>query len=113
VHDVRFRTGVTPQEQQVLQVGKSQDALFPRQKSVNERSRSTKQIVSSLTNSNSESDVPIPVAGTKTPKSPQNAGLGDLSSPKQKGLRSGKEGSEGTPSMGSSFSDIDGMYKTR
>ena len=47
-----------------------------------------------------------------SPTSNHRAELGRLGSPRQKGPRSRKEGSEGTPSMGSSFSDIDGMCET-
>lgn len=54
-----------------------------------------------------------PPSAAKSPLSPTSdhrAALGRLGSPRHAGLRSRKEGSEGTPSMGSSFSDIDGRF---
>jgi hypothetical protein len=47
-----------------------------------------------------------------SPASDHRAALGRLGSPRRGGPRSRIEGSEGTPSMGSSFSDIDGESKS-
>lgn len=55
-----------------------------------------------------------PPSAAKSPMSPASdhrAALGRLGSPRRGGPRSRIEGSEGTPSMGSSFSDIDGESK--
>jgi hypothetical protein len=101
--------------QQIGQDDGSRNAIPPRQNLVGQQSRRTKQTASSLPNSTSESDLLVPISGTTTPKSPQSIQRNELNrsgSPKSKGPRSGKEGSEGTPSMGSSFSDIDGMEQS-
>lgn len=57
-----------------------------------------------------------PTGGTMSPPTPQSGPLSPLARPElarlgQRGTpgKGKKEGSEGTPSMGSSFSDIDGM----
>jgi hypothetical protein len=58
-----------------------------------------------------ERDVPAQIPATRIPTPAQTnyrAEIGKANSPKQTGPRSAKEASEGTPSMGSSFSDIDG-----
>ncbi|KAF2034406.1 hypothetical protein EK21DRAFT_97503 [Setomelanomma holmii] len=105
--DTLFRTNSKP-EQKVL-TDRSKPAPPIRQKSMDQQSQAT---ASSMTTSASESDAPVPKATGKSPMSPQSnhrAELGRLGSPRQKGPRLRKEGSEGTPSMGSSFSDIDGM----
>lgn len=84
-----------------------------RQKSIDQQSQATTETASSMTSSASASDAPTDPRSTgKAPMSPPSthrAGLGRRGSPRQPGPRSRKEGSEGTPSMGSSFSDIDGM----
>lgn len=63
-----------------------------------------------MTSSASASDAPGGLqSAAKSPislASNHRAELGRLGSPRSKGPRSRKEGSEGTPSMGSSFSDI-------
>ncbi|KAH7079263.1 hypothetical protein BKA63DRAFT_508055 [Paraphoma chrysanthemicola] len=104
--DTLFRTSIKP-EQKVL-TDRSKTAAPTRQMSSDQQSQAT---ASSMTTSASESDAPLPgKAAGKMPMSPQSnhrAELGRLGSPRQKGPRSRKEGSEGTPSMGSSFSDID------
>jgi hypothetical protein len=59
----------------------------------------------------SERDVPVQLSAPRIPTPAQanyRAELGKADSSKQTGPRSAKEPSEGTPSMGSSFSDIDG-----
>ncbi|KAF9699166.1 hypothetical protein EKO04_002786 [Ascochyta lentis] len=73
-------------------------------------SQATTETASSMTSSASASDAPSgPQAATKSPVSPNfshRAAMANLGSPRAQALRR-KEGSEGTPSMGSSFSDID------
>jgi hypothetical protein len=56
----------------------------------------------------SASDAPPKPPGPLSPR--HRAELAKLS-PRRAGTRSRKDGSEGTPSMGSSFSDIDGKNK--
>ncbi|KAF3035466.1 hypothetical protein E8E12_006558 [Didymella heteroderae] len=74
------------------------------------RSQVTTETASSMTSSASASDAPYgPQAAAKSPASPNfnhRAAMANLGSPRAQALRR-KEGSEGTPSMGSSFSDID------
>jgi hypothetical protein len=74
-------------------------------------SQVTRETASSMTSSASASDAPSgPQAAAKSPVSPNfnhRAAMANLGSPRAQALRR-KEGSEGTPSMGSSFSDIDG-----
>jgi hypothetical protein len=106
--DTLFRTSSKPEQKALADRGKA--APPTRQKSIDQQSQAT---ASSMTTSASESDAPIAKATGKSPMSPQSnhrAELGKLGSPRQKGPRSRKEGSEGTPSMGSSFSDIDGTF---
>ncbi|KAJ8106995.1 hypothetical protein OPT61_g9169 [Boeremia exigua] len=73
-------------------------------------SQVTTETASSLTSSAYGSDAPSgPQAAAKSPVSPgfnHRTALANLGSPRAQALRR-KEGSEGTPSMGSSFSDID------
>jgi hypothetical protein len=112
-HDTHYRSSSKP-EQKVLQIDRTRNMPATRQKSVDSQSQTTTEVATSLTNSASESDVPVPPSATKSPMSPvsnHRAELGRLGSPRQRGLR--KEGSDGTPSMGSSFSDIDGTSKAR
>lgn len=75
-------------------------------------SQVTTETASSMTSSASASDAPSgPQAAAKSPVSPNfnhRAAMANLGSPRAQALRR-REGSEGTPSMGSSFSDIDGM----
>jgi hypothetical protein len=111
--DTLFRTSSKP-EQKVSQFDRPRNALPTRQKSVDVQSQTTTEAASSMTTSASESDAPVPSSAAKSPMSPvsdHRAALGRLGSPRQKSLRSRKEGSEGTPSMGSSFSDIDGKRR--
>lgn len=108
-HDTQFRTSSKP-EQKVLQSNRSRNTPPVRQTSLDQQSQATTETASSMTTSASESDAPVPTSSAKSPMSPpfnHRAELGRLGSPRQKGPRSRKEGSEGTPSMGSSFSDID------
>jgi hypothetical protein len=63
---------------------------------------------SSMTSSVSETTNPD-VRGPDPASGNHRAVMAQLS-PRRTGTRSRKEGSEGTPSMGSSFSDIDGTY---
>jgi hypothetical protein len=76
------------------------------------QSQVTTETASSMTSSASASDAPSSrQAAAKSPVSPNfnhRAAMANLGSPRAQALRR-KEGSEGTPSMGSSFSDIDGM----
>ena len=80
------------------------------------QSQVTTETVSSMTSSASASDAPSgPQAAAKSPVSPtfnHRAAMANLGSPRAQALRR-KEGSEGTPSMGSSFSDIDGAFSER
>lgn len=74
-------------------------------------SQVTTETASSMASSASASEAPSgPYAAAKSPVSPafnHRAAMANLGSPRAQALRR-KEGSEGTPSMGSSFSDIDG-----
>ncbi|KAF3004157.1 hypothetical protein E8E13_005412 [Curvularia kusanoi] len=74
------------------------------------QSQVTTETASSMTSSASASDAPSgPHIAAKSPMSPNfnpRAAMANLGSPRAQALRR-KEGSEGTPSMGSSFSDID------
>lgn len=76
------------------------------------KSQATTETASSMTSSASASDAPAGLQTvTKSPVSPNfnhRAAMANLGSPRAQALRR-REGSEGTPSMGSSFSDIDGM----
>jgi hypothetical protein len=79
------------------------------QESMDQQSQATTEAASSVASSTSASDPPVPGSAAKSPMSPvsnQRAELVRLGSPRQRGPRSREEGSEGTPSMGSSFSDI-------
>src|SRR5690242_3805316 len=76
------------------------------------QSQVTTETASSMTSSTSTSDMPSGApAAAKSPVSLNNhrAAMANLGSPRAQALRR-KEGSEGTPSMGSSFSDIDGEW---
>ena len=108
--DTLFQTSGKP-EQKVL-ADRSRVAPPTRQKSIDQQSQATTEIASSMTSSASASDAPASAAAEKSPMSPASnhrADLGKLGSPRERALRR-KEGSEGTPSMGSSFSDLDGMF---
>ncbi|CAG5177934.1 uncharacterized protein ALTATR162_LOCUS8451 [Alternaria atra] len=101
--DTRFRTTSKP-EQKTLQTDRARNAPPTRQKSIDVQSLATNETASSMTSSGG------PHSAAKSPMSPASdhrAALGRLGSPRRGGLRSKVEGSEGTPSMGSSFSDID------
>ena len=91
--------------------GTSGQKSTPAAKQTSPRSQVTTETASSMTSSASASDAPSgPQAATKSPVSPNfnhRAAMANLGSPRAQALRR-KEGSEGTPSMGSSFSDIDG-----
>lgn len=106
--DTLFRTRSKP-EQKVLQSEPRRIVTPIRQKSIDQQSQATTETASSMTSS---SDAPAgPQSATKSPMSPpdhRRAELARLGSPRQRSLMSKREGSEGTPSMGSSFSDIDG-----
>ncbi|KAH7381684.1 hypothetical protein BKA66DRAFT_122067 [Pyrenochaeta sp. MPI-SDFR-AT-0127] len=108
--DTLFRAGQRP-EQKNLQTDRTRIATPARQRSIDQQSQATTETASSMTSSASASDAPTgPRTTGKAPMSPPSnhrAELGRLGSPRQLGQRSRKEGSEGTPSMGSSFSDID------
>ncbi|KAF1830167.1 hypothetical protein BDW02DRAFT_573306 [Decorospora gaudefroyi] len=105
--DTQFRAGDKP-EQKVLQTDRTRTAPPTRQKSIDVQSVDTTETASSMTSSGDA--LTGPQSAAKSPISPASnhrAELGRLSSPRRTGARSRKEGSEGTPSMGSSFSDID------
>ncbi|KAH8693423.1 hypothetical protein GQ44DRAFT_832719 [Phaeosphaeriaceae sp. PMI808] len=107
-HDALSKT-LKKTEQKVLQ-GHIEGGPPVRQKSIDQQSPATTEIASSIATSASGSDVQVPKSVPKSPMSPlphHRAELGKLGSPRQKDLRSRREGSDGTPSMGSSFSDID------
>jgi len=102
--DSRFRAS-SSKEQKVLQPARARNAPPVRQTSMDVQSIATTETASSMTSSGG------PPSAAKSPMSPASdhrAALGRLGSPRRGGLRSRKEGSEGTPSMGSSFSEIDG-----
>ncbi|KAG9187790.1 hypothetical protein G6011_05661 [Alternaria panax] len=101
--DTRFGTSSKP-EQDASQANRTKYAPPTRQKSIDVQSLTTTEMASSMTSSGG------PPSAAKSPMSPASdhrAALGRLGSPRRGGLRSKVEGSEGTPSMGSSFSDID------
>lgn len=109
--DTMFRTSSKP-EQKVLQTDRVRPAQPVRKQSIDQQSQTTTETASSMTSSGPLSDAQTggPAAAMKSPMSPPDnhrAELARLGSPRQRDLR--KEGSEGTPSMGSSFSDIDGQ----
>jgi hypothetical protein len=109
--DTLFRASSKP-EQKIPQAGPSRDVAHTRQRSIDQQSQATTETASSMTTSTSGSDAPAPSSTSQalmSPVSDHRAAMGRLGSPRQRSLRSTKEGSEGTPSMGSSFSDIDGM----
>jgi hypothetical protein len=84
-------------------------------KSVDRQSKPTAETNSSMTTSAAGSDVPVPNSAAEeimSPSANHRTELARLGSPRRKDTRSGREGSEGTPSMGSSFSDIDGKFQT-
>lgn len=105
-------------------IGSARDALptTPRTDKSARRSRDTgaadfgfKQDIPSGTEASSSmassaSDAPRPDLASPGPLSPRHRASLVKSSPMRPGNKSGKEGSEGTPSMGSSFSDIDGTW---
>lgn len=96
-------------EQDVRLAGRQEGSSAAKQSSPH--SQVTTETASSMTSSASASDAPSgPQAAAKSPVSPNfnhRAAMANLGSPRAQALRR-KEGSEGTPSMGSSFSDIDG-----
>lgn len=103
--DAQFR-GSTKAEQKAVLPHRSRTDPPSRQKSIDVQSLTT-ETASSMTSSGG------PPSAAKSPMSPplgHRAALGRLGSPRSGGPRSRKEGSEGTPSMGSSFSDIDGEF---
>lgn len=98
-----FRTSGKP-EHNVLQSDRGVREPPLRQKSIDQQSQATTETASSMTSSGGLQ------SAARSPLSPPDnhrAELARLGSPKSRGPRSRKEGSEGTPSMGSSFSDID------
>ncbi len=112
--DTMFRAG-SKAEPKVLQSDRSRVDPPSRQQSMDSQSQAANETASSMTSSASISDAPTgPSAARKPAMSPlsnHRAELGRLGSPRQQRSKSGKEGSEGTPSMGSSFSDIDGRLR--
>ncbi|KAI8937554.1 hypothetical protein NX059_005270 [Plenodomus lindquistii] len=101
--DTMFRTSSKP-EQKVLHTDRGVRVPPLRQKSIDQQSQATTETASSMTSSGGLQ------SAARSPLSPPDnhrAELARLGSPKSRGPRSRKEGSEGTPSMGSSFSDID------
>jgi hypothetical protein len=113
--DTLFRASLEP-EQKAMQADRTRAVPPVRQRSLDQQSQATTETASSMTSSEPLSDAPTnPQSVAKSPMSPASnhrAELARLGSPRQRDLRSRKEGSEGTPSMGSSFSDIDGMKIT-
>ena len=103
--DTPFRAGSKP-EQRGLQPNRARNDPPSRPKSMDVQSLTT-ETASSMTSSGG------PPSAAKSPLSPASdhrAALGRLDSPRRTGPRSRREGSEGTPSMGSSFSDIYGEF---
>ncbi|KAL1796947.1 hypothetical protein ACET3X_005487 [Alternaria dauci] len=90
--------------QNAFQFDRTRNTPSTRPKSMDVQSLATTETASSMTSSGG------PPSAAKSPMSPASdhrAVLGRLGSPRRGGPRSRVEGSEGTPSMGSSFSDID------
>jgi len=103
VQDTQFRTSSRPEQKDPP--NGTRITHMSRQPSMDVHSLATTETGSSMTSSGG------PPSAAKSPMSPvsnHRAELGRLGSPRHMGLRGRKEGSEGTPSMGSSFSDIDG-----
>jgi hypothetical protein len=103
--NTRFRPSSKP-EQTVLQPDSMRTTPLTRQKSIDVQSLATTETASSMTSSGDAL-----AAAAKSPMSQASnhrSELGRLGSPRGRGPRSKKDGSEGTPSMGSSFSDLDG-----
>lgn len=101
--DARFQTSSKP-EQKALKSNIGARAAPMRSKSSDCHSQGNTETASSMTSSGGL------YSRARSPMSPpdhRRAEMARLGSPRQKSLRSRKEGSEGTPSMGSSFSDID------
>lgn len=101
-------------EQKTRLADRQKNTTVPKQSSP--QSIITTETASSMTSSASACDAPSgPQAAAKSPVSPNfnhRAAMMNLGSPRAQALRR-KEGSEGTPSMGSSFSDIDGKHHAR
>jgi hypothetical protein len=107
--DTLYQTTAKPEQMGLTD--RSRVARPVRQESIDQQSQVTTETASSLASSASASDAPNSESTAKSPMSPASnhrAGLAKLGSPRQRGPRSRKDGSEGTPSMGSSFSDLDG-----
>ncbi|KAL7779123.1 hypothetical protein CFE70_008626 [Pyrenophora teres f. teres 0-1] len=103
--ETQFRT--SSRTEQTVPQNDTRKAPPSRQTSLDVHSLATTEAASSMTSSGG------PPSAAKSPMSPvsnHRAELGRLGSPRHAGLRGRKEGSEGTPSMGSSFSDIDAHY---
>ncbi|KAF2856581.1 hypothetical protein T440DRAFT_437404 [Plenodomus tracheiphilus IPT5] len=101
--DSAFRTS-NRSERKALQTDRGVHVAPQRQKSIDQQSQATTETASSMTSSGGLQ------SAARSPLSPPDnhrAELARLGSPKSRGPRSRKDGSEGTPSMGSSFSDID------
>jgi hypothetical protein len=84
-------------------------------KSFDQQSKATVETDSSMVTSTSGSDVPVRSSVAEERSSPSanhRSELVKVGSPRRKDTRSRREGSEGTPSMGSSFSDIDGKLES-
>lgn len=110
-HDTHYQLN-NKQRQGALKGNRFGNTYSTRQESADQQPHATTETMLSAPNSASESDAPVRTSATQTPTSPQanhRSELGKANSPKQTGPRSAREASEGTPSMGSSFSDIDGM----
>jgi hypothetical protein len=102
----------TKHERKTSQSDRARNAPSTRQKSIDVQSLATTEAASSMTSSGDA--LAGPPSAAKSPLSPASnhrAELGRLGSPRHAGPGSRKEGSEGTPSMGSSFSDIDGEFR--
>lgn len=99
--------------EQNARLADGQDSSAAKQNSP--QSQVTTETASSMTSSASASDAPsCPQAAAKSPVSPNfnpRAAMANVGSPRAQALRR-QEGSEGTPSMGSSFSDIDGECRS-
>jgi hypothetical protein len=110
VQDTHYRTD-SNQRQEMLQNNRFRNTHTRQQESVDNRSHATMGKEPPVTLPASEDDVPAQPSAARIPTPAQanyRAEIGKADSPKPTGPRSAKEPSEGTPSMGSSFSDIDG-----
>jgi hypothetical protein len=112
-HDTYFRASSKAEQKSLL--GRAGAPSSSRSRPVEQRSQATTEAASPMTSSASTNEISAPNSDAKSVVSPppnHRAELARLGSPRQRDSRPRREGSEGTPSMGSSFSDIDGELLT-